>query len=68
MSKSVMQMVAEAQRDVPGIGPEAARRRLQDDPNTLVVDVRDLGDRRASGMVEGAIAVSSGTLPFAADT
>ncbi|MEA2526803.1 MAG: hypothetical protein QOF73_4030, partial [Thermomicrobiales bacterium] len=25
-------------------------------------------NRRASGMVEGAIAVSSGTLPFVADT
>jgi rhodanese-related sulfurtransferase len=63
-----MQMVAEAQREVPGIGPEAARRKMQDDEPTLVVDVRDLSNRRASGMIEGAIAVSSGTLPFVADT
>ncbi|MEA2583185.1 MAG: hypothetical protein QOF33_1270 [Thermomicrobiales bacterium] len=53
---------------VPGVGPEEARRRQQADPNTLIVDVRDLANRRASGMVEGAIAVSSGTLPFVADT
>jgi rhodanese-related sulfurtransferase len=63
-----MQMVGEAQAEVPGIGPEEARRRSQEDPNTLIVDVRDAANRRASGMVEGAIAVSSGTLPFVADT
>jgi rhodanese-related sulfurtransferase len=61
-------MVGEAQAAVPGIGPEEARRRSQEDPNTLIVDVRDAANRRASGMVEGAIAVSSGSLPFAADT
>lgn len=68
MAKTVMQMVGEAQAVVPGIGPEEARRRSKEDPNTLIVDVRDAANRRASGMVEGAIAVSSGTLPFAADT
>ncbi|MEA2594388.1 MAG: hypothetical protein QOF01_857 [Thermomicrobiales bacterium] len=68
MAKTVMQMVGEAVAEVPGIGPEEARRRQQADPNTLIVDVRDLANRRASGMVEGAIAVSSGTLPFVADT
>lgn len=62
-----MQMVEEAQATVQGIGPEEARRR-QNDPNTLIVDVRDAANRRASGMVKGAIAVSSGTLPFVADT
>ena len=68
MAKTVMQMVGEAQAEVPGIGPEEARRRSQEDPNTLIVDVRDAANRRASGMVEGAIAVSSGTLPFVANT
>ena len=68
MAKTVMQMVAEAQAEVPGIGPDELRRRRQADPNTLVVDVRDLAERRASGMVEGAIAVSAGNLPFVADT
>ena len=67
MAKTVMQMVGEAQAAVPGIGPEEVRRRIQEDPNTLIVDVRDAANRQASGMVEGAIAVSSGTLPFAAD-
>jgi rhodanese-related sulfurtransferase len=68
VAKTVMQMVADAQATVSGIGPEEARRRSKEDPNTLIVDVRDAANRRASGMVEGAIAVSSGTLPFVADT
>jgi rhodanese-related sulfurtransferase len=68
MAKTVMQMVEEAQTAVPSIGPEEARRRSQQDPNTLIVDVRDADNRRASGMVEGAIAVSFGTLLFVADT
>jgi len=68
MAKTVMQMVREAQAAVPGIGPQEARQRYQEDPNTRIVDVRDLADRRASGMVDGAIAVSAGNLPFVADT
>ena len=68
MAKTFMQMVGEAQAEVPGISVEELQRRREADPRTLVVDVRDLTNRRASGMVEGAIAVSSGTLPVAADT
>jgi rhodanese-related sulfurtransferase len=68
VAKTVMQMVAEAQAAVPGITPEEARRRRQEDLNTLIVDVRDAANRRASGMIEGAIAISTGTLPFVADT
>jgi rhodanese-related sulfurtransferase len=60
-------MVGEAQAEVPGVGVEELRRRREAEPRTLVVDVRDLANRRASGMVAGAIAVSSGTLPVAAD-
>jgi rhodanese-related sulfurtransferase len=68
MAKTVMQMVEEAAAEVPGISPAEARRRQQADPNTLIVDVRDLANRRASGMAAGAIAVSAGSLPFSADT
>lgn len=68
MTKTFGQMVAEAEAEVRGIDAAEARRRMQEDPSTLIVDVRDLADRRASGMVEGAIAISSGTLPIAADT
>ncbi len=68
MAKTFMQMVAEAQAEVPGIDVAEAQRRLQDDPDTLLVDVRDFANRRASGMAAGAIPISSGALPIAADT
>jgi hypothetical protein len=58
VAKTVMQMVEEAQATVRGIDPEEARRLRTEDPNTLIADVRDAANRRASGMVEGAIAVS----------
>ena len=68
MAKTVMQMVSDAEAEVPGITPQDARKRQQENASTLVVDGRDLANRRASGMVAGAIAVSAGTLPFVADT
>ncbi len=68
MAKTFLQMVEEAGSEVSGISVEEAQQRYRDDPTTLIVDVRDLADRRASGMVEGAIPVSSGTLPVVADT
>lgn len=68
MAKTFNQMVREAEADVPGIDVAEAQRRLQNDPNTLIVDVRDLAERRATGMVQGAIPISSGNLPIAADT
>ena len=68
MAKTFTQMVNEAQAEVPGISPEEAQRRLREDRRTLIVDVRDLANRRASGMAAGAIPISSGTLPIAADT
>lgn len=67
MAKTFMQMVAAAQAAVPGITVAEAQRRIGINPDTLVIDVRDLAERRATGMVEGAIAISSGNLPIAAD-
>lgn len=67
MAKTFMQMVTEAEAEVPGIGVEDAQRR-QENPATVVIDVRDLAERRASRMVAGAIPISTGTLPIAADT
>lgn len=60
--------IGEATASTPGISPAEARRRQEADPNTLIVDVRDLANWRASDMAAGAIAVSAGTLPFGADT
>jgi rhodanese-related sulfurtransferase len=62
-----MQMVGEAQAGVPAVSVKEAQRRLQEDPNTLVVDVRDEADIRASGMIPGAAAISAGALLYKAD-
>jgi rhodanese-related sulfurtransferase len=67
MPRTFNQMVAEAEAEVPAISPAEAKHRQERDPRTLIIDVRDLLDRRASGMIAGSIPISSGTLPFKAD-
>ena len=67
MPKTFMQMVEEAHSAVPAVSPEEARRRMQQDPNTLVIDVRDAESIRASGMIPGAAAISAGALLYKAD-
>ena len=41
MARTVGQMVAEATAAVPAVGVGDRQRRMQEDPNTLVVDMRD---------------------------
>jgi rhodanese-related sulfurtransferase len=67
MAKTFMQLVGEAQQSVPAVSADEARRRIAEDPNTLVVDVRDESSIRASGMVPGAAAISAGSLLYKAD-
>lgn len=68
MAKTFMQMATEAAAAVPAVSPEDARRRVQQDPRTLIVDVRDAADSAAGGRIPGALAVSAGMLPVRADT
>lgn len=67
MGKTFMDRVTEAQAEVPIISVDEARQRLQDDPNAVVIDVRDSADIRKSGIIPGARHVSLGTLLFKAD-
>jgi rhodanese-related sulfurtransferase len=62
-----MERVAEAQAELPVISPAEAKRQLDADPNTLVIDVRDASDIRASGIIPGAEHISLGTLLFKGD-
>ena len=50
MPKTFMQIASDAMAEVSAISPAEAQQRLQSDPNTLLIDVRDLADRRNSGM------------------
>ena len=66
MAKTFMQMAEEAMAEVPGISPGEAHQRRQGDPNTLLIAVLDLADRRA-GQPAGCVPVSAGMLPGRAD-
>ena len=66
MSKSIMDVVAEAKTMVPSISPEELKSILGQD-KVLVVDVRDAPELSAAGKVQGALNVSRGMLEFRAD-
>ncbi len=66
MSKSIMDVVAEAKAVVPSISPEELKSILGQE-KVLVVDVRDAPELTANGKVRGALNVSRGMLEFRAD-
>ncbi len=67
MAKSFMQMVEEAMAEVTGVTPDEVQQRLEQDPNALVVDVRDAADIPSTGLAAHGINVSLGMLPVKAD-
>ena len=67
MPKTFMEMVSDAGAVVPGISPREAQRRLIENPNALLIDVRDAENIRATGKIPGAAAISAGSLLFKAD-
>ena len=67
MAKTFNQMVDEAMGEVPTISPAEARQRMQQDPSTLVIDVRDAADINSTGIIPDAMNISLGTLTFKAD-
>jgi rhodanese-related sulfurtransferase len=62
------EMAAEAMAAVPHIAPAEARRRLEQNPDTLLIDVRDAADIAQTGTAPGAINISYGALTYMADT
>ncbi len=67
MAKTFMQMVQEAKAEVPGVSPEEAQRRFQEDPDALLLEVRDAGNIPVDEKAPNAVNVSLGTLPIRAD-
>ncbi len=67
MAKTFRQMVAEGREGTPTVNPQEVQRRMQAEPNTLVVDVRDAQDLSGTGIIPGSVNVSLGTLPLRAD-
>jgi rhodanese-related sulfurtransferase len=68
MPKTFNQMVSEALGEVPTTSPTKALRQLEQNPNTLVVDVRDATDINSTGIIPNAMNISLGTLTFKADS
>lgn len=67
MAKTFKQITQEAMAVTEGITPEEVQRRLQEDSNALLVDVRDAADLPNPGRVPGALNISLGMLPVKAD-
>ena len=67
MAKTFMQMAEEAMAEVEGVGPLEVQQRLEQDPDALVVDVRDAGDIPSTGLAARGLNVSLGMLPVKAD-
>lgn len=65
--KSFRERVAEAREGIPMVSPQEAQQRMQDDPNTLMLDVRDSEQIRQSGAIPGLHHASLGTLLYKAD-
>lgn len=67
MAKRFMDSVHEAQLQVPSITPQDLKSVWQDDPDMLVIDVRDEKDIARSGIIPGALPISLGTLGYKGD-
>ncbi len=67
MAMSFMQMAEEAMAQVDGISAKEAQQRLEQDSNTMLVDVRDAADISSTGLAAGACNISLGMLPIKAD-
>jgi rhodanese-related sulfurtransferase len=64
--KTVQDMLAAANAEVPRIPPEEAKA-MAGQPQVVLLDVRDAAEVKASGKAKGALAVSRGLLEFRAD-
>lgn len=67
MAITFSQMVAEAFAHVPSISAAEAQNRLQQAPETLIIDVRDASDIVMTGTIPGALNISLGSLTYKAD-
>ena len=67
MGKSFMDMVAEAKAQVASVTPAEAHRMLREDPNVLLIEVRDSDMVPEHEKAPNVVMISLGTLPIRAD-
>jgi rhodanese-related sulfurtransferase len=68
MAKTFKQLVAEAREGTEILSPADAQKRVKENPNTLVIDVRQSEEIPGTGAVPGSLNIPLGVLPLRADT
>ena len=68
MAMTFMQMAEAAMAEVDGISVEESKRRVDEDPNALIIDVQDAAEISEFGLASGGQNISLGNLPVKADT
>jgi len=66
LKKTVKQLCEEAEKEIKTITPQEAIK-LKDDPNVLLVDIRDIRELQRDGRVPGALHAPRGMLEFWVD-
>ncbi|MDQ0253633.1 rhodanese-related sulfurtransferase [Evansella vedderi] len=67
MALTFKQMLAEAREHVSGVTTAEAREKINNNPETLVIDVQDAADAGACGLIPSSLNISLGMLPIRAD-
>ena len=67
MAKSWTDMVNEAKAVVHGVSPNEAHQRLQNNPEALLIEVRDAESVPIEDRAPGVVMISLGSLPMRAD-
>lgn len=66
-TKSVSDMVAEAEAEITTLTPAQVQQRLAGDNPPILIDIRDIRELSASGRISGAVHAPRGMLEFWAD-
>lgn len=67
MAKSWTDMVTAAKAVATGVSPEEAQQRLKDDPEALLIEVRDAESVPMEDRAPEVVMISLGSLPMRAD-
>jgi len=67
MALTFMDMLKQAQENVKGVSSQEAKKMIEENPNTFIIDVQDATDAGACGLIRGSANISLGMLPIRAD-
>lgn len=67
MALTFGKLLDEAKSNVPGISSIEAKKKIEENPETFVIDVQDAVDAGACGLIPSSVNISLGMLPIRAD-